>query len=135
MCRNWKSTHTPRLVDRQGTTRQESLPQKDSSTSKTLDTRELRLNQKKSIVFTRDMVKKVFNVPSGNRLMELLKRHEQCDLRNIYHKNGRAPIAHTTKCCIERVMMMLSPSEGLGCCYHLQQFYARAPAIWSPWSA
>ncbi|KAM3194552.1 hypothetical protein ACQJBY_070928 [Aegilops geniculata] len=43
------------------------------------------------------MVKKVFNVPSGNRLMELLKRHEQCDLRNIYHKIGRAPIAHTIK--------------------------------------
>ncbi|KAE8805346.1 Cytokinin-O-glucosyltransferase 2 [Hordeum vulgare] len=41
------------------------------------------------------MVKKVFNIPSGNRTVELYKRHEQCDLRNIYHKNSRAPIAHT----------------------------------------
>ncbi|KAI4988653.1 hypothetical protein ZWY2020_035893 [Hordeum vulgare] len=47
------------------------------------------------IVFTRDMVKKVFNIPSGNRTVELYKRHEQCDLRNIYHKNSRAPNAHT----------------------------------------
>ncbi|VAH08512.1 unnamed protein product [Triticum turgidum subsp. durum] len=57
--------------------------------------RELRLSRTKVIVFTRDMVKKVFNIPSGNRPVELFKRHEQCELRNIYHKNGRAPIAHT----------------------------------------
>ena len=46
-------------------------------------------------MFTRDMVKKVFNIPSGNQPVELFKRHEQCELRNIYHKNGKAPIAHT----------------------------------------
>ena len=45
-------------------------------------------------MFTRDMVKKVFNIPSGNRPVELFKRHEHCDLCNIYHKNDRAPIAH-----------------------------------------
>ncbi|KAI4982569.1 hypothetical protein ZWY2020_023061 [Hordeum vulgare] len=56
---------------------------------------ELRRNENKAIVFTRDMVRKVFNIPSGNRPIELYKRHEQCDLRSIYHKNGRAPIAHT----------------------------------------
>ncbi|KAE8793215.1 hypothetical protein D1007_32222 [Hordeum vulgare] len=57
--------------------------------------RELRLNRNKVIVFTRDMVRKVFNIPSRNKLVELYKRHKKCDLRNIYHKNGRAPIAHT----------------------------------------
>ncbi|KAE8784332.1 hypothetical protein D1007_42115 [Hordeum vulgare] len=57
--------------------------------------RELRPNQNKVIVFTRDMVKKVFDIPPGNRTVVLYKRHEQCELRNIYHKNGRAPIAHT----------------------------------------
>ncbi|XBJ06482.1 hypothetical protein VPH35_012136 [Triticum aestivum] len=59
------------------------------------DNRELRLSRNKVIVFTRDMVKKVFNIPSGNRPVELFKRHQHCELRNIYHKNGRAPIAHT----------------------------------------
>ncbi|KAI5012513.1 hypothetical protein ZWY2020_024779 [Hordeum vulgare] len=57
--------------------------------------RELRLNRNKVIVFTRDMVRKVFNIRSRNKLVELYKRHEKCDLRNIYHENGRAPIAHT----------------------------------------
>uniref|UniRef100_A0A453FHX7 Ubiquitin-like protease family profile domain-containing protein n=1 Tax=Aegilops tauschii subsp. strangulata TaxID=200361 RepID=A0A453FHX7_AEGTS len=59
------------------------------------DSRELRLSRTKVIVFTRDMVKKVFNIPSGNRPVELFKRHEHCELHNIYHKNGRASIAHT----------------------------------------
>ncbi|XP_037414065.1 uncharacterized protein LOC119276981 [Triticum dicoccoides] len=59
------------------------------------NSRELRLSQNKVIVFTRDMVKKVFNIPSGNRPVELFKRHEHCELHNIYHKNGRAPIMHT----------------------------------------
>ncbi|KAE8770120.1 hypothetical protein D1007_58176 [Hordeum vulgare] len=59
------------------------------------DKRELRLIQNKVIIFTRDMVKKVFNIPSGNRTVELFKRHEQCDLRNISHKNGMPPISHT----------------------------------------
>ncbi|KAE8814803.1 cytokinin-o-glucosyltransferase 2 [Hordeum vulgare] len=40
------------------------------------------------------MVRKVFNIPSSKRIVELYKRHGQCDLHNIYHKNGRAPIAH-----------------------------------------
>ncbi|KAI4987456.1 hypothetical protein ZWY2020_020256 [Hordeum vulgare] len=57
--------------------------------------RELRPNQNKVIVFTRDMVKKVFDIPPGNRTVVLYKRHEQCELRNIYHKNCRAPISHT----------------------------------------
>ncbi|KAI4987322.1 hypothetical protein ZWY2020_020122 [Hordeum vulgare] len=56
---------------------------------------ELRLNRNKVIIFIRDMVKKVFNIPSGNRTVEFYKRHEQCDLPNIYHKTGRAPTAHT----------------------------------------
>ncbi|XP_010236711.1 uncharacterized protein LOC104584223 [Brachypodium distachyon] len=46
----------------------------------------------KSIVFTRDMVKKVFNVPSGVRPVELLKRGHS-KLCKIYSVAGRAPIA------------------------------------------
>ncbi|KAE8813253.1 hypothetical protein D1007_09646 [Hordeum vulgare] len=57
--------------------------------------RELRMNWNKVIVFTRDMVKKIFNIPSRNKTIELYKRHEEFDIRNIYHKNGRARIAHT----------------------------------------
>ncbi|XBH94135.1 hypothetical protein VPH35_084968 [Triticum aestivum] len=60
-----------------------------------IETNTRELSQNKVIVFTRDMVKKVFNIPSGNRLVELFKRLQHCELRNIYHKNGRAPIAHT----------------------------------------
>src|SRR4051812_48013069 len=43
------------------------------------------------------MFTKVFNVPSGEKEVDLLTRNDQCELRNIYHKNGRAPIAHTNK--------------------------------------
>ncbi|KAE8804805.1 cytokinin-o-glucosyltransferase 2 [Hordeum vulgare] len=53
------------------------------------------LNHNKVIFFKRDTVKKVFNISSGNKTVELYKRDEKCDLRNICHKNGRAPIAYT----------------------------------------
>ncbi|KAI4975137.1 hypothetical protein ZWY2020_048744, partial [Hordeum vulgare] len=52
------------------------------------------LSQNKVIIFTRYLVKKVFNIPSGKRTTKLFKIHEQCDLRNIYQKNARAPIAY-----------------------------------------
>ncbi|KAI5002232.1 hypothetical protein ZWY2020_026882 [Hordeum vulgare] len=71
---------------------EEDSPMKDVED---MDLQVFRLNRNKVIVFTRDMVKKVFNIPSGNRTVELYKRHEQCDLHNIYYKNGRAPIVHT----------------------------------------
>ena len=56
-----------------------------------------RRNLKTIIVFTREMVRKVFNVPSGEKEVELLTRNDQCELHSMYHKNGRALIAHTIK--------------------------------------
>lgn len=49
-------------------------------------------HKKKTILFTRDMVHKIFNVPSGPRAVELLKRNERCELRDIYRQGSRAPM-------------------------------------------
>ena len=49
-------------------------------------------HKKKTILFTRDMVHKIFNIPSGPRAVELLKRNERCELRDIYREGTRAPI-------------------------------------------
>ncbi|XP_073352225.1 uncharacterized protein [Aegilops tauschii subsp. strangulata] len=38
------------------------------------------------------MVHKIFNVPSGPRVVELLKRNERCELRDIYREGTRAPM-------------------------------------------
>ena len=49
-------------------------------------------HKKKTILFTRDMVHKFFNVPSGPRAVEPLKRNERCELRDIYREGTRAPM-------------------------------------------
>ncbi|XP_044424816.1 uncharacterized protein [Triticum aestivum] len=54
--------------------------------------RSLFSHKKKTILFTRDMVHKIFNVPSGPRAVELLKRNERCELRDIYRIGTRAPM-------------------------------------------
>jgi hypothetical protein len=52
----------------------------------------------KRIVFTRDMVRKVFDIPSGNRPVVLIKRSDQCELRDIYKEgNARPPISRAEK--------------------------------------
>ncbi|XP_048538175.1 uncharacterized protein LOC125516965 [Triticum urartu] len=49
-------------------------------------------HKNKTILFTRDMVHKIFNIPSGPRAVELLKRNERCELRDIYREGTRAPM-------------------------------------------
>jgi hypothetical protein len=51
----------------------------------------------KVINFGRLMVKRIFNVPSGDRPVNLLKESDMCDLRNIYKEGNRAPIANAMK--------------------------------------
>jgi hypothetical protein len=52
----------------------------------------------KRIVFMRDMVRKVFDIPSGNMPVVLIKRSDQCELRDIYKEgNARPPISHAVK--------------------------------------
>ena len=53
-----------------------------------------RINDHKEIHFTKDMVKKIFNVPSGSRPLGFGKRGS--DFRNVYLDGDRAPIATTT---------------------------------------
>ncbi|KAI5019148.1 hypothetical protein ZWY2020_044036 [Hordeum vulgare] len=54
----------------------------------------LKLSDHKKIQFTRDMVKKLFNVPSGSKPLEFGKRGK-ADFREIYLKGERAPIPTT----------------------------------------
>ncbi|KAI4975332.1 hypothetical protein ZWY2020_048939 [Hordeum vulgare] len=49
----------------------------------------------KSILFTKDMVRKKFNVPSGSRAVELLRRNEPHVLREPYRVGLRAPTRRT----------------------------------------
>ncbi|KAM0889363.1 hypothetical protein ACQ4PT_027752 [Festuca glaucescens] len=56
--------------------------------------REYRHKVSKPIVFTRDMMTNVFNVPSGGRPVERLKNSEHTELRNMYRDGDRAPIAY-----------------------------------------
>ncbi|KAM0845619.1 hypothetical protein ACQ4PT_056254 [Festuca glaucescens] len=52
----------------------------------------------KRIVFTTDMVRKVFNVPSGNRPVDLINRSVPCQLHDVYKKdNPRPPIKNVEK--------------------------------------
>ncbi|KAM0827519.1 hypothetical protein ACQ4PT_068143 [Festuca glaucescens] len=61
--------------------------------------REYRHKVSKPIVFTRDTMTKVFNVPSGDMPVERLKNSEHTELRNMYRDGERAPIAY-----LERIM-------------------------------
>ncbi|KAE8794467.1 hypothetical protein D1007_30773 [Hordeum vulgare] len=54
----------------------------------------LKLSDHKKIQFTRDMVKKLFNVPSGCKPLEFGKRGK-ADFREIYLEGERAPIPTT----------------------------------------
>ncbi|KAI5013730.1 hypothetical protein ZWY2020_040616 [Hordeum vulgare] len=54
----------------------------------------LKLSDHKKIQLTRDMVKKLFNVPSGSKPLEFWKRGK-ADFREIYLEGERAPIPTT----------------------------------------
>ncbi|XBI75031.1 hypothetical protein VPH35_068461 [Triticum aestivum] len=54
-------------------------------------------HKNKSITFSKLMVKRIFNVPSGDRPVKILKKSDEHDLRNIYKEGNRAPIAHVVK--------------------------------------
>lgn len=55
--------------------------------------RVLKINDHKQIHFSKDMVKKIFNVPYGSRPIEFGKRGK-ADFREVYLGGGdRAPIA------------------------------------------
>jgi hypothetical protein len=55
--------------------------------------REFRFRDK-AIVFTRDMVRRVLGVPSGNRPMDFLKRSQQSEIRDKYkNEKGRTSVA------------------------------------------
>ena len=51
-------------------------------------------SHKKSILFTKDMVQKKFNVPSGSSPVELLRRNEPHALREPYRVGLMAPMKH-----------------------------------------
>ncbi|KAI5009013.1 hypothetical protein ZWY2020_010061 [Hordeum vulgare] len=53
------------------------------------------LFRQKSILFTKDMVQKIFNVTSGSRAVELLRRNEPHVLREPYRVGSRAPTRRT----------------------------------------
>ena len=47
----------------------------------------------KSIKFSKNMVKRIFNVPSSDSPMKLLKKSDEHDLRSIYKEEiGRAHV-------------------------------------------
>ena len=45
--------------------------------------REFRYKDKEAIVFSRGMVKKVLGVPSGHKPLDMLKRGQNCELRDM----------------------------------------------------
>ncbi|KAI4973463.1 hypothetical protein ZWY2020_035724 [Hordeum vulgare] len=51
----------------------------------------------KSIKFSQNMVKRIFDVSSGDSPTKLLKKSDEHDLRSIYKEGNRAPIAHVFK--------------------------------------
>ncbi|KAM0923130.1 hypothetical protein ACQ4PT_005700 [Festuca glaucescens] len=70
----------------------------------------------KPIVFTRDMMTKVFNVPSGDRPVDRLKNTEHTELRNMYRDGERAPIAYLEKLlhdCADDDVVMIKRSFAL----------------------
>ncbi|KAE8782779.1 cytokinin-o-glucosyltransferase 2 [Hordeum vulgare] len=52
-------------------------------------------HKQKSILFTKDMVRKIFNVTSGSRAVELLRRNEPHVLGEPYRVGSRAPTGRT----------------------------------------
>ncbi|KAM0833071.1 hypothetical protein ACQ4PT_064497 [Festuca glaucescens] len=70
----------------------------------------------KPIVFTRDMMTKVFNVPSGGRPVERLKNSEHTELRNMYRDDDKAPIAYLERLlheCADDDVVMIKRSFAL----------------------
>ncbi|XBJ02136.1 hypothetical protein VPH35_021600 [Triticum aestivum] len=67
-------------------------------------------HKNKSITFSKLMMKRIFNVPSGDRPVKLLKKSDEHELRSIYKEGNRAPIAHVVKlltsCSDEDVVMI-----------------------------
>ncbi|KAM0875767.1 hypothetical protein ACQ4PT_036585 [Festuca glaucescens] len=78
--------------------------------------REYRHKVSKPIVFTRDMMMKVFNVPSGDKPVERLKNTDHTELRNMYRDGERAPIAYLEKLlhdCADDDVVMINRSFAL----------------------
>ncbi|KAM0913584.1 hypothetical protein ACQ4PT_012065 [Festuca glaucescens] len=78
--------------------------------------REYRHKVSKPIVFTRDMMTKVFNVPSGSRPVERLKNSEHTEMRNMYCDGDRAPIAYLERLlreCADDDVVMIKRSFAL----------------------
>ena len=67
-------------------------------------------HKNKSIIFSKLMMKRIFNVPFGDRLVKLFKKSDEHDLRTIYKEGNMAPIAHVVKllnsCSDEDVVMI-----------------------------
>ena len=56
--------------------------------------REFRYKDKEAIVFSTGMVKKVLGVPSGHKPLDMLKRGQNYELRDMYrNEKGRSTIA------------------------------------------
>uniref|UniRef100_M8BQ73 Cytokinin-O-glucosyltransferase 2 n=1 Tax=Aegilops tauschii TaxID=37682 RepID=M8BQ73_AEGTA len=73
-------------------------------------------HKNKSITFSKLMVKMIFNVPSGDRPVKLLKKSDEHDLRSIYKEGNRAPIAHVVKLltsCSEEDVVMINRTWAL----------------------
>ena len=73
-------------------------------------------HKNKSITFSKLMVKRIFNVPSGDRPVKLLKKSDEHDLRSIYKEGNRAPIAHVVKLltsCSEEDVVMINRTWAL----------------------
>ncbi|KAM0910917.1 hypothetical protein ACQ4PT_013801 [Festuca glaucescens] len=78
--------------------------------------REYRHKVSKPILFTRDMLTKVFNVPSRGRPVERLKNSEHMELRNVYRDGDRAPIAYLERLlreCADDDVVMIKRSFAL----------------------
>ncbi|XP_037474019.1 uncharacterized protein LOC119350153 [Triticum dicoccoides] len=73
-------------------------------------------HKNKSITFSKLMVKRIFNVPFGDRPVKLLKKSDEHDLRSIYKEGNRAPIAHVVKLltsCSEEDVVMINRTWAL----------------------
>ncbi|XP_037450974.1 uncharacterized protein LOC119321364 [Triticum dicoccoides] len=73
-------------------------------------------HKNKSITFSKLMVKRIFNMPFGDRPMKLLKKSDEHDLRSIYKEGNRAPIAHVVKLltsCSEEDVVMINRTWAL----------------------
>ncbi|XP_044460054.1 uncharacterized protein [Triticum aestivum] len=73
-------------------------------------------HKNKSITFSKLMVKRIFNVPSGDRPVKLLKKSDEHDLRSVYKEGNRAPIAHVVKLltsCSEEDVVMINRTWAL----------------------